>query len=302
MKLKFTAIFLPILILSFCFPFTAFSADYPIVTFAAYWRYTVDGVTWTTVNVTPSVTRNGLTFSFPDYSFIQYAQLYLTSYSGSPSTDVNIRSISNVSGYAFVSNNVPTQRFNISARSQYYNGSQWVEDGVSNFDSGSFFFLAPDTGMSARLLFYVTGYNNSIFSGQGFEISFSNLLINDASVESNAFIKSSLDDINSSLSDITSSLIFNDNEAEYISSEVDKFEEIASSDMDFLIALPTPDPQSFDDISGAFDDIAVSYLDDQSELYQAVISPFYSNPIVIAVISIVCVCAVISYIVFGKAG
>lgn len=180
------------------------ASDYPISSFAAYWRYTVDGVNFTTVNVTPSVTRTGLSFAFPDYSFVQYAQLYLTSYSGTPSTDVNIRSISNISGYAFASNNIASQQFNIIARSQYYNGSQWVDDGIASFSSSDFFYLSPSSGQSARLFFQISGKNVSVFSGQGFEISFSELVINDSSVEQNAFVQAELSAIHSDLSSVLS--------------------------------------------------------------------------------------------------
>lgn len=196
-------------ILSFLFCSVCFASaetDYPVYTFAAYWRYSADGVTWSDLtNITPNVTQSGLSFDFgTSTAFARAFQLYLIAYTSQPQNVLT--DVYSISGIGFAGNSLGTL-FDLSVTNQYREGGSNISDGTTTFPSGSRFAVYPSTGLSMRLQVHCVPSDGAIaFNAQGFYIRFSELKVNDLAVTSSMFIEDQLVDINNSLSDLNVSV------------------------------------------------------------------------------------------------
>lgn len=285
---NFTTIFLSIIftVIISALPFTTFAeTSYPVERYFVYVQQYVSEGVYTEVNVTSQVSLNGLTLTLPYSSDVNNRiRVILTSLPASNSQPIN-QNVYSISGSLTLSwvnpqqwlpntftGSVENQKFKSTLPNPQYPdaGVNYEVDGVASLTNSQPFSIAPNTQLSARLVFYL---DLTYLSGAPV-ITFDYLYINDVSI---------LDKV-------------------YVDNVVNEFTDIQSSDMASLSELPTPNSQVFDDLSSDFEDIAVSFLDDGTQYYRLMISPFESNPLIIAILTIVSVCAVISYIVFGKAG
>lgn len=160
-------------------------------------------------------------------------------------------------------------------------------------------YVYPSNGLLSRLQYNLSTSGVQSYTGFVFTFDVSYLDENGALISD---INLKLDTTNSLLDDINSNLSFEQSQIDIINNSVSQFTNTQDSDINFLSSLPTANPQTFDNISSDFDNVAVTWLDTGNQYYQAVLGVFDANPIIIAILSMVSICAVVSYIVFGKVG
>lgn len=181
--------------------------DYPVISYAAYWRWTSDGVNFQTINVTPQTTRSGLSFAFPqDSGYVTRLQLYILAYSGAPSYDNNVTGIQSISGTVFFTETIGYTDVSIQVDNQYYNGS-WIVNGSSSLTPGSSFFIQPSNGMSGRFLALISRAGGAqMYTNAKLTVAFSDLVINDKTVTSDQFISGKIDDLTGKVDKIDADL------------------------------------------------------------------------------------------------
>lgn len=286
MKRIIATVFLFIFISAFSL--ATYADSYPISQFIAYWRYT-DATTQESIlsNVTSSVVRDGLDFTFPYTSNVTSSiSLYLLSYSGSNISNIpNARSLSG--SLSIFGSNVtlePTiSDSNFTLVVQYYLNGSWVTNYSGSFHNGDSFYIELDPSYIGRIRIDYT----KPFLSNSLTFHFSSLNINDISVIDQISTDKKIDDAKEVMGMIIDPVL----------SDSDALHDIEEGVIvDLYNGMPAVD-QAFSDASDWMDDISSTGVG----FGRVMLTIYNETPFFGAISAVVSILALVSFVLFGRA-
>lgn len=297
MKRIIATVFLFIFISAFSLA-TFAEESYPVERYFVYVSEYVSPGVYQEVNVTTSVSRNGLTLTLPHISEPStQIRIILTSLPASNSQAIN-KSVYSISGSVSLSwvinqsflpqnftGSVENQKFKSSLPNPQYPDAavNYEVDGSVSISNNISFSIAPSSQLSARLVFYLD--LGTWLSGAPV-ITFNNLYINNEDILDQVYVDEAVRDFEQSSGDVLS-----------VISDFDAFE---NSAFDSMVNVTN----DINNASSYVSDVA-TFLEDSYEavsLYTGTFAVINNFSIISGFIVIVAVFMVVSYIIFGRAG
>lgn len=298
MKRIIATVFLFIFISAFSLATFAEEA-YPVERYFVYVSEYVSPGVYQEVNVTSSVSINGLTLTLPHITEPStQIRIILTSLPASTSQPINksVYSISGSVSLSWVNNQsflpqnftgrVENQKFKSTLPNPQYPdaGANYEVDGSASISNNISFSIAPSSQLSARLVFYLD--LGSWLSGAPV-ITFNDLYINNENIIDKIVIEEKIDDAKEQMGMIIDPVL----------SDSDALHELEDGVIvDLYNGMPAVD-QAFSDAADWMDDISSSGVG----FGRVMLTIYNETPFFGAISVVVAILALVSFVLFGRA-